>query len=87
MSTPLTLIATITAAPGHAEALERELRALVAPSRAEAGCLQYDLHQDRHDSHLFYMIEQWRDDAPWSGTRTPNTSCASAAATKPCCRT
>ncbi|HDR3066730.1 TPA: antibiotic biosynthesis monooxygenase, partial [Pseudomonas aeruginosa] len=26
MSTPLTLIATITAAPGHAEALERELR-------------------------------------------------------------
>ncbi len=30
MSTPLTLIATITATPGHAEALERELRALVA---------------------------------------------------------
>ncbi|WP_368734808.1 putative quinol monooxygenase [Klebsiella pneumoniae] len=21
------------------------------------------MHQDRHDSHLFYMIEQWRDDA------------------------
>lgn len=63
MSTPLTLITTIAAAPGHTEALERELRALVAPSRAEAGCLQYDLHQDRHDSHLFYMIEQWRDDA------------------------
>lgn len=55
MSIPLILIVTITTAPGHARAPERELRALVAPPRIEVGCLQYDLRQDRHDSHLFYV--------------------------------
>lgn len=66
MSNTLTLIAILRAKPGRADALEALLRGMLAPSRAEAGCLQYDLHRDRKDVDLLYMIEQWRDDAAFA---------------------
>ncbi|MFV3306409.1 putative quinol monooxygenase [Pseudomonas sp. NY15181] len=58
----LTLIAIIRAKPGRADSLEQHLHNMLAPSRAEAGCLQYDLHRDIKDADLIYMIEQWRDE-------------------------
>ncbi|MDF3931498.1 putative quinol monooxygenase [Pseudomonas citronellolis] len=63
MSTPITLIAIIRAKPGRADALQARLADLRGPSRAEAGCVQYDLHRDRKDPDLIYMVEQWRDEA------------------------
>src|SRR5690606_11552013 len=63
MSTPLTLLAQITARPGHAAAVADALRELVAASRQESGSLQYDLHVQRDDADRFVMIEQWQDDA------------------------
>lgn len=63
MSTPLTLIAIIRAKSGQGPALQALLQGLQAPSRAEAGCIQYDLHGDGSDADLLYMIEQWRDEA------------------------
>lgn len=68
MSSPLTLIATITARPGHAEAVEAGLRQLVPPSQAEAGCLQYNLHLHLHQEqpNRFIMVEQWLDAAALS---------------------
>ncbi|MBV4460476.1 MULTISPECIES: putative quinol monooxygenase [Pseudomonas] len=62
MSQPFTAIATLIAKPGRQEALEQHLRALIAPTRAEAGCSQYDLHQDLANPLAFYMIERWASD-------------------------
>ena len=66
MTTPLTLIATLTARPGHAEAVEAGLRQLVPPSKAEAGCLQYNLHRHQEHPNRFIMVEQWQDAAALS---------------------
>ncbi|MFJ4194529.1 putative quinol monooxygenase [Pseudomonas sp. NPDC089534] len=62
MSQPFTAIATLIAKPGRQEALEQHLRALIEPTRAEAGCSQYDLHQDLANPSAFYMIERWASD-------------------------
>ena len=61
MTTALTLIATINALPGHAEAVAAGLQRLVTATCAEPGCLQYALHRNKENSHQFVMIEQWRD--------------------------
>ncbi|MEB0043215.1 MULTISPECIES: putative quinol monooxygenase [unclassified Pseudomonas] len=63
MSQPLTVIATLIAKAGHEADLEKCLRGILEPTRAEAGCLGYDLHQDLEHSASFYMIERWNDDA------------------------
>ena len=62
MSQPFTAIATLIAKAGQQDALEQHLRALVEPTRVEAGCGQYDLHQDLANPLAFYMIEQWSSD-------------------------
>lgn len=63
MTTPLTLVATITAKPEHRAAVEAELKRLVTASRLETTCIQYDLHQQDAAPEVFIMIEQWRDAA------------------------
>ena len=63
MSQPFTAIATLIAKDGQQDALEQHLRALLVPTRAEAGCVQYELHQDLANPLAFYMIEQWSGDA------------------------
>ena len=63
MTQPFTAIATLTAKPGQQDLLEQGLRALVEPSRAEAGCSQYDLHRDLADPQVFYVIEHWASEA------------------------
>jgi len=45
MSQPVHVIATFAPREGQAEAVEALLRGMVAPSRAEPGCWQYDLFQ------------------------------------------
>ncbi|MBV4477932.1 putative quinol monooxygenase [Pseudomonas botevensis] len=59
MSQAFTAIATLIARPGQQDSLEHALRALIEPTRAEAGCSQYDLHQDLANPLAFYMIEHW----------------------------
>ncbi|NQD92901.1 antibiotic biosynthesis monooxygenase [Pseudomonas sp. CrR25] len=66
MPTPLTLVATLITRDGHAAAVEAGLRQLVDASRAEVGCLQYDLHQHRDNPQVFVMLEQWLDAAALS---------------------
>ncbi|KEY59261.1 putative quinol monooxygenase [Serratia sp. DD3] len=53
------VVALITATPEHRTAVEQALRAMVAPSRAEAGCLQYDLHQEVDHPDAYVFIERW----------------------------
>lgn len=56
---PITVLARMTAKPGKEAALKQELLALVAPSRKDAGCINYDLHQlpDKPAEFMFY--ENW----------------------------
>ena len=53
--------------------LEAELRALVAPTRKEEGCLQYDLHRcvDQPGNFLFHEVWASRDHHT-AHTRTPH---------------
>jgi hypothetical protein len=50
----LTIFAEAYAKPGKEEALRKVLLGLVAPTKKEAGCVQYDLHVDNDDPrHCF----------------------------------
>jgi quinol monooxygenase YgiN len=63
MSEPLTIIARVRAKPGQEARLLQELKRLLAPTRAEAGCLNYDLHQSQSDRGLFVLYENWTSQA------------------------
>lgn len=56
----VTNIAFIRAKSGRSEELGKRLLALVAPSRAEQGCINYDLHRSTDDSDLWCVYENWR---------------------------
>ena len=55
----ITVVATFQAKPGKAEELKRALISLVAPTRKEAGCINYDLHQSPDDPGKFLFHENW----------------------------
>ncbi len=55
----VTVIAVIRALPGNEAAVRTSLVQLVAPTRAEAGCLNYDLHVDIEDPNRFVFNENW----------------------------
>jgi quinol monooxygenase YgiN len=55
----LTVVAQIKAKPGQESTVRQELLSLVAPSRNDAGCLKYDLHQALDNPALFLFHENW----------------------------
>ena len=59
----LTVVAQIKAKPGKEDQVRQELLSLVAPSRKDAGCLNYDLHQALDNSALFLFHENWTSEA------------------------
>lgn len=59
----LTVVATFQARPGKEAALREALLSLLAPTRQEAGCLNYDLHQSPEDPAKFLFHENWTDKA------------------------
>lgn len=56
----VTVLARIKAKAGMEERIRQELMALVAPTRSEEGCINYDLHQSVDDQTLFMFYENWR---------------------------
>ena len=60
---PVIVIAQTQAVPDHRDVVRQALLALVTPMRGEAGCLRYDLHQDREDPTRFFFHEVWESDA------------------------
>ena len=55
---PLTIVANIHAVPGKEDLVHAELQKLVAPTRKEEGCLQYDLApQQRRPCALSFLRE------------------------------
>lgn len=55
----VTVLAKFKAKAGKEEALKQAILACVAPTRAEAGCINYDLHVSSEDKGLFMLYENW----------------------------
>jgi quinol monooxygenase YgiN len=55
----LTVVARIKAKAGMEAKVKEVLLGLVAPTRQEAGCINYDLHQALDDKSLFVFYENW----------------------------
>ena len=57
--THLTIVADIHAKPERLDEVKAALLALIEPTRAEEGCVNYDLHQDNNDPAHFLFYENW----------------------------
>lgn len=65
MNTTLTIVAKIEANPNQIERVKAELIKLIEPTRKEAGCIQYDLHQDNDNPAVFLFYENWETRDLW----------------------
>src|SRR5262245_47477197 len=63
MAVLLTVVAHLHANPGKEDELRTALLALLEPTRAEEGCVQYDLHQENGSSGHFVFYENWKSKA------------------------
>ena len=54
---------TFIAKEDHINQLKTLLEAMVLPSRAEVGCLKYNIYQIENDPKRFIVIESWEDEA------------------------
>jgi quinol monooxygenase YgiN len=61
----LTIVANITAERDQVELVKAELEKLIPITRAEAGCLRYDLHRDNEDPRHFLFYETWESRKLW----------------------
>jgi quinol monooxygenase YgiN len=59
----LTVVANFQAKPGKEAELKQILIGLIAPTRKEAGCISYDLHQSPEDPAKFLFYETWASKA------------------------
>jgi quinol monooxygenase YgiN len=59
----LHVIAHIKAKPEHIDVVREVLTGFVAPTRAEAGCIVYELFQNLDDPTAFTFVEEWTDKA------------------------
>lgn len=59
MRTGLTVIAYVTAKTGHEDQVREALLDLVAQTRKEKGCVNYDLHQSPRNACEFAIYENW----------------------------
>ncbi|MEM6985484.1 MAG: putative quinol monooxygenase [Pseudomonadota bacterium] len=62
---PLTITGNVVAKAEHVATVKSELEKLVPITRAEAGCLQYDLHQDNDNPAYFLFYENWESRELW----------------------
>lgn len=58
-----TVIGTVVAKDETREELRKILAGQVTPTRAEAGCVNYDFHVDAENPNVFVFYENWRSRA------------------------
>ncbi|MCA8880511.1 MAG: antibiotic biosynthesis monooxygenase [Rhodobacteraceae bacterium] len=61
----LTIVAELTAHPGKEDALREALKAIIPPTLAEPGCIQYDMHEDNDRPGHFVFYETWENREIW----------------------
>jgi len=59
----LHIIARFHARLGQESAVEAAIRAVSVPTRAEAGCLDYQACRSTRDQALFFIHTRWTDEA------------------------
>jgi quinol monooxygenase YgiN len=59
----LFVFARFHARPGNEDAVAATLRAVVAPTRQERGCVSINAFRSTRDPGLFYIHSRWRDEA------------------------
>jgi quinol monooxygenase YgiN len=62
-STQVTLVPFFTIKAGQVEAVRRAHLSMLEPTRAEPGCLDYDLYQSMEDPSVMFFYENWTDQA------------------------
>lgn len=73
MTTPVKVVALLTARADAADRLRALLDGMLAPSRAEPGNLRYDLWQDQSAPNRFFLDELYVDAAAVAAHRaTPH---------------
>lgn len=61
----LTIVANIKAKTDKVELVKAELLKLIDVTRAEKGCINYDLHQDNENPSHFLFYENWESRELW----------------------
>lgn len=61
----LTIVARILAKEEKREHVKSELLKLIEITRAEKGCINYDLHQDNENPNFFLFYENWENRELW----------------------
>ncbi|KJZ09275.1 antibiotic biosynthesis monooxygenase [Marinomonas sp. S3726] len=61
----LTIVANIKAHEDKIELVKAELLKLIDITRAEEGCINYDLHQDNENPAHFMFFENWETRELW----------------------
>ena len=61
----LTIVAKILAKAEKRDFVKSELLKLINITRAEEGCLNYNLHQDNEDPNMFLFYENWESRDLW----------------------
>jgi quinol monooxygenase YgiN len=62
MAATVYVVARYVAKPGKEQEVEGILMTLIAPSRREIGCYQYDLLRNSSDPRDFCFVERWDGD-------------------------
>ncbi len=61
----LTIVANIRAEANSVDLVKAELEKLIDITRAEEGCINYDLHQDNENPAHFLFYENWESRELW----------------------
>lgn len=59
----LFIIARFHARAGRESGVEAAIREVSVPTRAEAGCLGYQVFRGTRDAALFFIHSRWQDEA------------------------
>jgi quinol monooxygenase YgiN len=62
MNNTLTVVVRLKAIAGMEDQVRAELQKLLEPTRAEPGCVNFDLHEAAEDSGLFLVHENWKSE-------------------------
>lgn len=61
---------TFIAKQDGVETMKKLLSAMVVPSKAEEGCIFYEIFQCKDRPEKFFAVETWRDEAALDGHRS-----------------
>lgn len=61
----LTIVAKVIAKEEKRDLVRNELIKLIKATKAEKGCINYDLHQDINNKNIFLFHENWENRELW----------------------